>query len=187
MSEPLATAPEALAFGPAGRVLRWLCRVFAMAGALVFVAIVLMSVVSLTGRKLWSSPIAGDVEMLQMCAAFAAASFFAWCHLSGSDVKVDFFTARMSPRAVHVMDAFGSLLVAFFGAVVAWRTAQGAWMVKEAGEQSMLLDWPLWIPQMAMVPGFALLAWAASYRALQHLGAAAQPDVQAHDRAGEAA
>lgn len=172
MSEPLAVAEDAMAYGAVGRVLRWLCQAFAIAGALVFLAIVVMSVVSITGRKLFSSPVPGDVEMLQMCAAFASASFFAWCHLSGGDVKVDFFTARFSPRVVHGLDAVGSLLVAAFGALIAWRTAAGALMVKEAGEQSMLLDWPLWIPQAAMVPGFVLLAWAGVYRACQHIAAA---------------
>ncbi len=173
MSESLAVAADATALGPVGRALQWLCQMYAMAGALVFVAIVLMSVASIAGRKLWAAPVPGDVEMLQMCAAFAAAAFFAWCHLSGSDVKVDFFTARMPARVVHAMDAVGSLLVALFGALIAWRTAHGAWMVKEAGEQSMLLDWPLWIPQMAMVPGFALLALAGLYRSARHIEAAA--------------
>lgn len=175
MSEPLAVADEAMAYGAVGRSLRWLCQVFAIAGSLVFLAIVVMSVVSITGRKLFSSPVPGDVEMLQMCAAFASASFFAWCHLSGGDVKVDFFTARFSPRVVHGLDVFGSLLVALFGALIAWRTAAGALMVKEAGEQSMLLDWPLWIPQAAMVPGFVLLACAGAYRAWQHVRAATAP------------
>lgn len=155
-----------------GRALRAACAAYAMAGAFVFVAIVAMSVVSITGRKLFASPVPGDVEMLQMCAAFAAASFFAWCHLAGGDVKVDFFTARLDARAVHGLDALGSLLVAFFGALLAWRTAAGALVVREAGERSMLLDWPVWIPQMAMVPGFVLLALAGAWRASEHLGLA---------------
>lgn len=187
MSEPSAVCDDAMATGPVGLALRWLCQMLAMGGALVFVAIVLMSVASLTGRKLWSSPVPGDVEMLQMCAAFSAACFFAWCHLSGSDVKVDFFTARLSPRVVHAMDAFGSLLMALFGVLIAWRTAHGAWMVREAGEQSMLLDWPLWIPQMAMVPGFALLALAGLYRAGQHVRASAVPPARTRGAAGDAA
>ena len=36
-----------------------------------------MSIVSISGRKLFSAPVPGDVEMLQMCAAFASSSFFA--------------------------------------------------------------------------------------------------------------
>jgi TRAP-type C4-dicarboxylate transport system permease small subunit len=174
MSDPIVMAEEAMPEGPYGRLLKQACQVFAIAGSLIFVGIVALSVVSITGRKLFAHPIQGDVEMLQMCAAFAAASYFAWCHLTGGDVKVDFFTARMSARTVHVLDAFGSTLVALFGAVIAWRTGVGAWMVKEAGEHSMLLDWPLWIPQMAMVPGFVLLALAGAYRVWQHLHAAFQ-------------
>jgi TRAP-type C4-dicarboxylate transport system permease small subunit len=174
MSDPIVVAEQAMPEGAYGRALVRACQVFAIAGSLVFVAIVLMSVVSITGRKLFSHPVNGDVEMLQMCAAFAAASFFAWCHLSGSDVKVDFFTAKASPRVVHSLDAFGSLLVAIFGALIAWRT--GVLHHQGAGEHSMLLDWPLWIPQMAMVPGFVLLALAGAYRAWQHLHLAAQGD-----------
>jgi len=170
--EPAHPETAASAEGAYGRALRATCRVFAIGGALVFVAIVAMSVVSIAGRKLIAKPIAGDVEMLQMCAAFGAASFFAWCHLVGADVKVDFFTTKLSSRTVHLLDAFGSLLVALFGALIAWRSAAGAWVVREAGERSMLLDWPVWIPQMAMVPSFVLLALAGAYQTSHHLRAA---------------
>ncbi len=37
----------------------------AIAGGLVFVGLVVMSIVSITGRKLFSWPVPGDVEMLQ--------------------------------------------------------------------------------------------------------------------------
>lgn len=170
MSELLMGAPLPPE-GRFGRALRATCGACAMAGALVFVAIVAMSVVSITGRKLLAQPVPGDVEMLQMCAAFASACFFAWCHVTGADVKVDFFTAKAGPRAVHALDAFGSLLTGVFGALIAWRSAAGALVVREAGERSMLVDWPLWIPQMAMVPGFILLALAGLHMASRHLRA----------------
>jgi hypothetical protein len=35
--------------------------------------------------------------------------------------------------------------------------------VKEAGETSMILAWPVWIPQAFMVPGFLVLAAAGFY------------------------
>ncbi|MFT4173043.1 MAG: TRAP transporter small permease [Rhodocyclaceae bacterium] len=171
MSEPVAMAEPSLPEGLYGRALRAVCRAFAIGGAWVFIAIVIMSVMSITGRKLFASPISGDVEMLQMCAAFASASFFAWCHLAGGDVKVDFFTTHLPARVVHALDAFGSLLVALFGALIAWRATAGALGVREAGEHSMLLDWPLWMPQIAMVPGFILLALAGLHRMAQHLSA----------------
>ena len=105
-----------------------------MLGALVFVALVAMSIVSISGRKLFSAPVPGDVELLQLCAAFASSSFFAWCHLNHGDVKVDFFTERLPERAVHALDAVGSALVAAFGALLAWRTGAGVASVHAASE-----------------------------------------------------
>ncbi|RYY63761.1 MAG: TRAP transporter small permease, partial [Comamonadaceae bacterium] len=150
-------------FGPGGMALLAVCKAAAVTGALVFTALVVMSVVSITGRKLWSTPVPGDVELLQMCSAFAAASFFAYCHLIRGDVKVDFFTDRLSWRTVHSLDAVGSALVGLFGALIAWRTGAGADMLRTAGETSMILGLPLWIGEALMVPGFVLLALAGFY------------------------
>jgi TRAP-type C4-dicarboxylate transport system permease small subunit len=169
MQEPdpgAAGAPAA--FGPVGRALLAVSKAAAIAGGLVFVALVLMSIVSIVGRKLFSMPVPGDVELLQVCSAFAAATFFAYCHLVGGDVKVDFFTHNLRAGKVHLMDAAGSLLVAAFGLLIAWRACAGALSVKESGETTMILGWPLWIGQMLMVPGFALLGLAGLYMAGMH-------------------
>jgi len=162
-------APASAAFGPAGRRLLAASKWLAIAGGLVFVGLVAMSIVSITGRKLFSWPVPGDVEILQMCAAFASSCFFAYCHMVNGDVKVDFFTHNLAPRKVAALDTFGSLMVGLFGALLAWRTGVGAWGVKEVGETSAILGWPVWYAQILMVPGFALLAAAGFYTMLQHL------------------
>jgi TRAP-type C4-dicarboxylate transport system permease small subunit len=169
IGDPQAT--PALRFGPLGRVLLALAKKLAIAGGLIFVALVIMSIVSIVGRKLFSYPIPGDVEVLQMCAAFAASAFFAYCHLANGDVKVDFFTHNMAPGKVALMDAFGSLLVGLFGTLIAWRTAVGAISLKEVGETSAILGWPVWIAQALMVPGFLLLGIAGCYTCAMHLRA----------------
>ena len=121
-----------------------------------------MELVSIVGRKLFAWTVPGDVEILQMCAAFASATFFAYCHMVNGDVKVDFFTHNLAPVKVALLDAAGSLLVGTFGAVLTWRTAAGAWSLEEVGETSAILGFPVWIAQGLMVPGFALLALAAA-------------------------
>jgi len=150
-------------FGPGGKLLLTVTKYTAMAGGLVFVGLVVMSIVSITGRKLFSWPVPGDVELLQMCAAFAASAFFAYCHLVNGDIKVDFFTHNLGPRKVAALDALGSFLVGTFGALIAWRTAAGALSIKEVGETSAILAFPVWIAQALMVPGFVLLAIAGYY------------------------
>ena len=105
------------AFGPLGNLLLKVSRWFALAGGLIFVALVLMQLVSVVGRKLFSFAVPGDVEVLQMCAAIAGSTFFAYCHLIQGDVKVDFFTHNMTPWKIAFLDSFGSLMVGLFGAI----------------------------------------------------------------------
>jgi len=157
------------AFGAGGRFLLTLAKNVAIAGGLVFVALVAMSIVSIVGRKLVAWPVPGDVEMLQMCAAFASSAFFAYCHMVNGDVKVDFFTHNLAPRTVARLDAVGSFLVGAFGALLAWRTAAGALSVHEVGETSAVLGVPVWIAQGLMVPGFALLAVAGFYMCMHRV------------------
>lgn len=149
-------------FGRFGRALFRLSQALALAGGLVFVALVAMSIVSIVGRKIGLGPVPGDVELLQMSAAFAAAYFFAYCHLQGHDVRVDFFTARW-PRAVRAgLDVASSLLLTVFGGLVAWRTAVGALSLQASGETSMILGLPAWMPLALIVPGFVLLGLAGA-------------------------
>lgn len=173
MQEPLppdlADAVAPVEHGAYGRLLRETARWLALAGGLVFVGLVLMSIVSIVGRKIASAPVPGDVELLQMCAAFASASFFAWCHLNHGDVKVDFFTHNLAPGIVRRLDGFGSLLVGLFGALIAWRSLAGALNVKEYGETSPILNLPMWVAQVLMVPGFVVLALAGFYMAARLL------------------
>ena len=165
-TEPVAHDPG---FGPFGRALLAITKLTAIAGGLVFVALVVMEIVSIVGRKLFSAPVPGDVEILQMCAAFASATFFAYCHLTGGDIKVDFFTHNVRSHRVALLDAIGSVLVGVFGALLAWRTGAGALVLKEVGETSAILGWPVWVAQALMVPGFLLLAIAGFYLAAHRL------------------
>lgn len=151
------------AFGAGGLALLKVSKLAAIAGGLVFVALVCMSIVSIVGRKLFGFVVPGDVEVLQMGAAFASAAFFAYCHMIHGDVKVDFFTHNMAPRKVAWLDALGSLLIGLFGALLAWRTAVGAVSLREVHETSAILGWPVWVAQALMVPGFVLLAVVGFY------------------------
>jgi TRAP-type mannitol/chloroaromatic compound transport system permease small subunit len=163
VQEASSSATPGGGFGPFGRALLSVSKWTAIAGGLVFTAIVVMSVVSIVGRKVASAPVPGDVELLQLGAAFASATFFAYTHLVHGDVKVDFFTNRLASAKRAFLDAMGSLLVGLFGALIAWRAWAGAMTVKDAGETSAILELPVWVAQLLMVPSFALLALAGFY------------------------
>ena len=96
----LGEAPAAHA-GVVKRVLERMADGVAMAGGLVFVALIGMSIVSIVGRKLFAAPIQGDVELMQMGAAVGAAAFLPYCQIHDHHIKVDAFTGWLpsGPRS----------------------------------------------------------------------------------------
>ena len=150
MEEQIADA------SPAMRRLEWLCDASAAIGALVLVALALMTTVSVIGRAFFAHPILGDVELVQLGCAIVVASFLPYTQFRRANIIVDFFTTGASAAAQRRMDALGVLLYTAVLALVTWRVAVGGIDIHTAGERSMLMDLPLWIPYLLMLPGLAL-------------------------------
>jgi TRAP-type C4-dicarboxylate transport system permease small subunit len=166
MSEPLTTR-----HAPIDRIGRWLfatTKGFALAGGLVLVALMLMSLASIGGRALLAKPVPGDYELVQLGIAVAVASFVPFCQMRGGHVIVDVFTAHTRPAARHTLDAIGATLVAVAAAIFAWRLAAGAMSLQEANDQTTILGLPTWWAVALMVPSFALFAAAGLYTAGDH-------------------
>jgi len=51
--------------------------------------------------------------------------------------------------------------------LLAWRAGAGALAVREAGETSMILGWPMWFSYAALAPGLALSGLIALLQAWQ--------------------
>ena len=133
-----------------------LCDASAAVGALVLLAIAGMTAVSVIGRAFFSHPILGDVELVQLGGAVVVASFLPYTQYRRGNIIVDFFTTGVSARAQHRMDTLGVLLYTGVLAIVFWRVAVGGIDIHAAGERSMLMDLPLWLPYLLMLPGLGL-------------------------------
>lgn len=133
-----------------------LCDISAAIGALILLAIAGMTTVSVIGRAFFSHPILGDVELVQLGGAVVVASFLPYTQFRGANIIVDFFTTKASARTQHRMDMLGVLLYTVVLALVLWRVAVGGIDIYGAGERSMLMDIPLWIPYLLMLPGLGL-------------------------------
>ena len=152
-----------------GSLLYALALAFALAGAAVALGTGLMVVASVAARALVSAPIPGDVELTQALIALAISLGLPWCQLHGGNIIVDFFTQKLSHRANRTLDGFGALLVAAMCALLAWRTAAGAFAVRDAGETSMILSLPMWWAYASLAPGLALSALIALLQGVRHL------------------
>jgi TRAP-type C4-dicarboxylate transport system permease small subunit len=164
---------------PAMRRLELLCDASAAIGALVLVAVALMTTVSVIGRAFFAHPILGDVELVQLGCAVVVASFLPYTQFRKANIIVDFFTTKASATTQRYMDAFGLLLYTLMLALVAWRVAAGGIAIYEAQERSMLMDLPLWIPYVLMLPGLALCVLIGLVQLVELMQAPAQEEVQA--------
>ncbi len=93
-----------------GRVLELGSTALALAGGLVLTGLMLMSITSIAGRWLFSRPLPGDFELVEIGTGVAIFLFLPACQLRGANVIVDFFTTGMSRRGQSWLDAFGALL-----------------------------------------------------------------------------
>lgn len=139
-------------------------KCFAICGGLTFCALVMMSLISIVGRKLGAGPITGDMEMMQTGTAASAALFIPYCTIMNDNLKVEFFTENVRPAIRRIMDACGSLLLALVFGILAWRTLLHA-IDGIGGEVTALLSIPIWLPTAVMVPCFGLAALCALHRA----------------------
>lgn len=140
----------------------------AVFGGLLLVSGALLTVVSVTGRYLFSAPINGNVEMVELGAAAAVSSFLPYCQMKRGHVIVDFFTANASPRVRAALDLIAALLFAFCAGLIAWRLSLGGQDMYRYNDQTMVLGIPTWISFAVMVPSFGLLTLACLSTALSH-------------------
>ena len=150
-----------------GRALELAAKAFAFAGGAVMVAMLCMSVASITGRTFFGGPVQGDFELVQLGCAVGIAAFLPWCQWRRGNIIVDFFTTRLPPRAQSVLDGIGALLLALVMALVSWRAFEGALSVYASGERAMISRYPQWIGYAAIVPSIALTALVGFYTAWQ--------------------
>lgn len=146
-------------------LLRRLCNAFALVGGVIMLVLIAMSLVSLVGRKLFSSPILGDLELLEMSVAVAVSLFLPLCEIRDNHIRVDLLDAFLPGIVNRILLTVGHLLLAGVGVFVCWRGTLLAMGSYSYSDTSTMLAVPLWIPQALMIPGFALLAVCALYRA----------------------
>src|SRR5574343_930355 len=101
-------------------------KAMAVSGGVLFIALIVMSLVSIIGRKLGFGSVNGDIELMQAGTAVTATAFLPYCTLLGEHIKVDFFTENMRASRKRPIDGVAELLLAAVAAVLTWRTILAA-------------------------------------------------------------
>jgi TRAP-type mannitol/chloroaromatic compound transport system permease small subunit len=165
MQDPMGIPHELVEHDKVEHYLIMAGKAMAVSGGVLFIALVLMSLVSIIGRKLGFGSVNGDIELMQAGTAVAATAFLPYCTLLGEHIKVDFFTENIGDTLKHLIDGIAELLLGSVAVILVWRTVLSTISIYESQEVTTLVSLPLWIPTALLVPGLALMAVCAFYRA----------------------
>ena len=142
-------------------VMRSTAVVFAYLGGALVVCIALGASISIIGRATFNRPIVGDFELASIGIFIAGSLMFPYCQLMRGHLAVDFFTLKAGSNTIYRLERFGDLMVALMRVWIGWRTAVGGYSIRQSGETSMLVGFPLWIAYLATVPGVILASIVA--------------------------
>ena len=146
-----------------GRILQLISRYFAIFGGFVLLIVALISIFSIFGRVVFSSPILGDFELVEIGCAVAIGSFLPLCHLKEGNVIVDFITAKLSKSKINFLDSISSLIFGLVALFFTSRMILGAKDMYVYQEETMLLAFPIWIPFIPVIASFFLLTLCCFY------------------------
>lgn len=142
-------------------VVEHISRGFSLAGGLLMLALIVMSLISIIGRKLYSSPIQGDMELIELGSAIAIAAFLPLAEIRGLNIKADAFTMWASASFKRLLDILGHVLLFLMALLLIWRTYVQMGDYYEYGDNTVLLAIPMWIPLLFILPSLLLLAVCA--------------------------
>ncbi len=146
-----------------GRALYVVSTVLASFGGLVLLALLILTCASILGRALFSEPINGDFELVEIGCAIAIFAFLPYCQITRGNVIVDFFTANASMRVKASLDLAGNALFTLIAGLITWRAVLGGLDLKRYGETSMILAIPSWWGYVAAVPCAGVLTIVCLY------------------------
>ena len=146
-----------------GRILNLISKYFAIFGGFILLTAALISIFSIFGRVVFSSPILGDFELVEIACAVAVGSFLPLCHLKEGNVIVDFITAKLSKNKINLLDSISSLIFGLIALFFSSRMILGAKDMYIYQEETMLLAFPIWLPFLPVIASFFLLTICCFY------------------------
>ena len=139
-----------------------------------------IQVVNIVGRKGFQFPILGTVEITQMLLAVVVFLGLAYSEDLGDHITIDLIHVRLGPRMKAVFDVFSNLVSMVVVGLMSWRLFEFASFTRLTGEDTGILDWPLWVFVVVTAVGAALYALAVAVKfVLRALGEPVEVDAPA--------
>jgi TRAP-type C4-dicarboxylate transport system permease small subunit len=150
--------------------LSWLSRQMNYVGTGILTFMMLITVIDVAGRYIFSRPIKGSIEIIEFCMVVVGSLSLAYCTIQGAQIKVDLLGAFLSKTIKITLDVIMHLLSLGFYALVVWMSlleSKDMWLVYE--DVSTILSIPVYPFYFLFTIGFFMLCLALIFNMIQVL------------------
>lgn len=128
----------------------------AIIGGFVIFGMMLLGVAEIFLRKVFNSPLYGQLDLIEMTMVSYATLTVSYCYRKAGHVRVDILAGRFTGRT-HWLAEFMAILVTLLLMLVlipgAWHYFQNAYLI---GDSTINTGWPTWPSKLACVVGFVI-------------------------------
>lgn len=140
------------------RAFESLTKLCAWIAALLFVLSGAMLTYEVLARYFFTKPTIWAAELSQMALIWGTLLAMAWALGTGRHIAVEAVVSRLSAKTRRYTECLAMLFVAFFSFFATWKGGEIFWDSFERGRTTgSMLDLPLWLSELAVPFGFALL------------------------------
>ena len=135
----------------------------ALAGGAILMGVMVFVSVNVISAAIFSAPVLGDTEIVELMGAVAISAFLPYCHLTRANVTIELIERVVSPRMTGVLDLGASILFSIVTVIVLWRLIAGGIDAYIADDTTMFLQMPLFIGYCGAILPCALWVVVALY------------------------
>lgn len=128
----------------------WLERI----GIFAMLVMVAVTVIDVTGTKIFKSPVLGSIDIVTLSQVIAIAFTIAIAQITGRHVSVELLVSNLSEKTKVVIDSFIHFLQFLLFALIVWQVIMLGSALQDAGEVSATLYIPLYPFTFALALGF---------------------------------
>ncbi len=140
---------------------RRVIEAWALLGGAVLLAIAVMSTWSATSGFVFSKPLPGDFELVEMFVAISVFMFLPYCQMTGANVTADIFTAHARPRTIASLKLLAAAIAVAFSVLLLQRMYAGLLDYQRYVETTTILRIPIWYAYIPALISLVLLAIAS--------------------------
>lgn len=128
----------------------------AVLGGVILFAVMIMVSVAVYCRYVLNAPIFGDVEYIQFGMALVVTAAMPYATLKGAHIRVDILDGVLGAWGRFLADGLARLVMAYVLLLLVQKSWDKALDAVEYGDETNLVELPLWIPYGAITLGFGL-------------------------------